>query len=221
MGLKLLTQVVQYARAHGSLPAHTQDPRFATKAPMIRKPVVQPDDQAVGPVTLVVTIMGRDRPGIVSSLADRAQRFGANWSASRMARAAGEFAGMVQFDVPREHADKLIEALRQLESSGLQLAIARSDSAPVPAQMRAFELELVGADRVGIVSQLTRVLAQRGISIDSLHTEIAGGASDKPTFRIGAHLLVPAAVPVDALRQELEGLASEMAVDIGLGERAG
>jgi methionyl-tRNA formyltransferase len=220
MGLRLLTQVVQHARKHGSLPAYPQDPRFATKAPMIRKPVVQAEDQAPAAVSLVVTIMGRDRPGIVSALADCAQRFGANWAASRMARAAGEFAGMVQFDVPHEKADKLAQALRALESGGLQVVIAKSGAAPVPASMRAFDLELVGVDQIGIVSRLTRMLAQRGVSIENLHTEIVGGGSGKPTFRIGAHLLVPAAISGDALRQELDGLASEMAVDIGLGERA-
>ena len=51
--------------------------------------------------------MGPDRPGIVSLLSDRAQRFGANWAASRMASLAGEFAGMVHFEVPRENADAL------------------------------------------------------------------------------------------------------------------
>lgn len=218
MGLRLLTQVVQHARRHGALPAHAQDSRFATKAPMLRKPVVSPDEHAMGPVSLVVTVMGRDRPGIVSSLSDCGQRFGANWSASRMARAAGEFAGMVQFDVPRENADALTRALRGLESGGLQVAIAASGGSPVPPAMQAFELELVGADRVGIVSRLTRMLAQRGISIDNLHTEIVGGAGQQ-TFRIGAHLLVPGTVAIDVLRQELGSLAGEMALDIGLGER--
>jgi len=136
------------------------------------------------------------------------------------ARAAGEFAGMVQFDVPPEKADALTHALRGLESSGLQVAIARSGSAPVPAAMRALELELVGADRVGIVSRLTRMLAQRGISIDNLHTEIAAAGPGRETFRIAAHLLVPQAIAIDTLRQELAGLATEMAVDIGLGERS-
>jgi methionyl-tRNA formyltransferase len=221
MGLRLITQVVQHARQHGILPAQPQNPLFATKAPMVRKPVVAPEDSSPALVSLVATIMGRDRPGIVSSLADCAQRFGANWAASRMGRAAGEFAGMVQFDVPRGSAEALTRSLRALESGGLHVVVAESGTAPAPASMRAFDLELVGDDQVGIVSRLTRLLAQRGISIENLHTEIAGGGSGKQTFRIGAHLLVPAAVSADALRQELAGLAGEMAVDIGLGERAG
>ena len=39
MGLKLLKDVVRYAAQHGALPAHPQDERFATRAPMIRKSV--------------------------------------------------------------------------------------------------------------------------------------------------------------------------------------
>jgi methionyl-tRNA formyltransferase len=220
MGLRLLAQVVQHARLHGVVPAQPQNTLFATKAPMIRKPVVLPEHEEPASVSLVVTVMGRDRPGIVSSLADCAQRFGANWAASRMARAAGEFAGMVQMDVSREHAEGLTRALQKLESGGLHLVVTQSGAAHPTASMRAFDLELVGDDRPGIVSRLAGILAQRGVSIENLHTELAGGGSGKQTFRIGAHLLVPAAVDVEALRQELAGLAGQIQVDIGLGERA-
>jgi methionyl-tRNA formyltransferase len=220
MGIDLLTKVVQFARTQGYLPAQPQDPRFATKAPLIRKSVVLTEEVSSTTTSLVVSILGPDRHGIVSSLSDRAHRFGANWAASRMTRLAGQFAGMVHFEVPRENADALANALRGLESSGLQVVIARSDSADVPASLRGFELELIGEDRIGIVSTLTKILAERGISIENIHTEIVrSGVSGRQTFKIGAHLLVPAALSIDELRQELGTLASEMMVDIALGER--
>jgi methionyl-tRNA formyltransferase len=220
MGLALLSKVVHIARLEGVVPAWPQDPRFATKAMMIRRSVVLTEEASPATTSLVVSIMGPDRHGIVSLLTDRAQRYGANWAASRMTRLAGEFAGMVHFEVPREHADALAAALRQLESSGLQVVIASSDGATVPAALRGFELELVGDDRVGIVSRLTKLLAERGISIENIHTELVrSGVSGKQTFKIGAHLLVPAALAVDELRRELGALASEMMLDIALGER--
>ncbi|OGA94635.1 MAG: formyl transferase [Burkholderiales bacterium RIFCSPHIGHO2_12_FULL_61_11] len=220
MGLALLSKVVHCARLQGDVPAYPQDPRFATKAPMIRRSVVLTEEISSTTTSLVVTIVGPDRHGIVSLLSDRAQRFGANWAASRMTRLAGEFAGMVHFEVPRENADALATALRGLESSGLQVVIAKSDGANVPTSLRGVELELVGDDRLGIVSSLTKILAERGISIENIHTEIVrGGVSGKQTFKIGAHLLVPAALSVDELRRELGTLAREMMVDIALGER--
>ena len=219
MGLALLTKVVQFGRQQGYIPAETQDPRFATKAPMLRRSVVLTEEASSSITSLIVSIVGADRHGIVSLLSDRAQRFGANWAASRLTRLAGEFAGTVHFEVPCEKADALAAALRGLESSGLQVVVARSDGASVPDSVRGVELELVGEDRVGIVSSLTRILAERGVSIENLHTEIIrSGVSGKQTFRIGAHLLLPASLPVDALRRELGALAHEMMLDIALGE---
>ena len=221
MGIELLARVVRHAREHGQLPAHAQDPRFATQAPMIRRAVVLKEDRPAATTSLVVTVMGPDRPGIVSVLAERAQRCGANWAASRMAKLAGEFAGMVHFEVPPENADALAAALRALEPSGLQVVIAKSESADIASGLRGLELELVGDDQLGIISNLTRILAERGISIEHMHTEIVGGAaSGKPTFKVGAHLLVPKALSSDTLRRELGVLANEMMVDIALDERA-
>jgi glycine cleavage system regulatory protein/folate-dependent phosphoribosylglycinamide formyltransferase PurN len=220
MGIALLSKVVQIARVQGSLPANLQDPRFATRAPMIRKAVVLTEEASPTVTSLVVSIVGADRQGIVSSLAERAQRFGANWAASRMTRLAGEFAGMVHLEVPRENADALASALRDLTSSGLQVVVAQSDVANVANSLRVVELELVGEDRLGIVSNLTKLLAGRGISIESIHTDIVrSGVSGKQTFKVEAHLLVPKSVSVEALQQEVGSLAREMMLDIALGER--
>ncbi len=221
MGLDLLGRVVRHARDHGELPAKAQDPRFATRAPMLRKAVVltEPDPQAT--TSLIVTVMGPDRPGIVSLLSDKAQRFGANWASSRLGNHAGEFAGVVQFEVPRDNAEPLAAGLRGLEaSSGLRLVVARSDGAATPGGLRGIDVELVGDDRPGIVSSLTRMLAESGVSVENLHTGIMGDpAAGKRTFKVDAHLLVPRNLDTETLRSRLEALASEMTLDIGLGER--
>lgn len=220
LGLDLLARVVRHARDHGSLPAHAQDPQFATRAPMIRRAVVLTEDAPKASTSLVVTVMGADRPGIVRQLSDRAERFGANWAASRLSHLAGEFAGMVHFEVPRENADALAEALRGLESAGLRLVIARSESAELPGGLRGVALDLIGEDRVGIVAKLTRILAEAGVSIEHMHTEIVGGqAPGKNTFKVAAHLLVPRAMSSDELRVRLEALGREMMVDFALGDR--
>ena len=219
MGLSLLTRVVREARDSGRLHAELQDPAFATKAPMLRKSVVLTEEAQVDNVSLVVSIIGPDRPGIVSLVAERAQRYGANWAASRMTRMAGEFAGMVHLEVPRQQADALESTLRALEANGLRVTVARSDAATVPASLRSVELELVGEDRIGIVSSVTRILAERGVSIESMHTELLrSGITGKQTFKVGAHLLLPAGLTVDALKAELGALAGEMMLDIALGE---
>ena len=217
MGLRLLTQVVRHAREHGSVPSFKQDERYATRAPMIKRTVSLTEESKPMVTSLVVTVIGPDRPGIVSLLSQRAQGFGANWAGSRMASLAGQFAGMVHFEVPPEHADALAAALRGLESADLKITIEKSEGAPVPAGRRAVKLELVGHDRPGIVRDLSGALAQRGVSIEELHTEIVSGAmTAEHLFKVKALLLVPKSVSNDDVRHSLEALANEMMVDVAL-----
>jgi methionyl-tRNA formyltransferase len=218
MGLELLTRVVRHAAEHGELPSKPQDERFATKAPMIRRTVSLTEEGRVVGTSLIVTAIGSDRPGIVSLLSDRAQGFGANWAGSRMTNLAGQFAGMVHLEVPAQNAEPLMQSLRGLESSGLRVVIAKVETPPAPAGRRMVKLELTGLDRPGIVRELSRSLAEVGVSIDDLHTEIVDdGTSGEHLFKVKALLVVPESLPHESLRHSLDALANEMTVDIGLG----
>ena len=75
-----------------------------------------------------------------------------------MANLAGQFAGMVHFEVPAQNAEPLTQALRGLESSGLRVVIAKVETPPAPAGRRMVKLELTGLDRPGIVRDLSRSL---------------------------------------------------------------
>ena len=217
MGLVLLARVVRHASEHGNVPAFKQDERFATRAPMIRRTVALTEDSQPMVTSLVVTVIGPDRPGIVSLLSAKAQGFGANWAGSRMASLAGQFAGMVHFEVPPENADALAAALRGLESADLRIVIEKSDGATAPAGRRIVKVEFIGHDRPGIVRDMSGALAQLSVSIEELHTEIVSGAmTAEHLFKVKANLLVPQSVGNDALRHALEALANEMMVDIAL-----
>ena len=220
MGLKLLCDVVAHARDFDKLPSHTQDESFATKAPMIRRSLKLNEDLAIASTphmtNLVVTVLGADRPGIVSLLSDRAQRFGASWTHSRMSHLSGEFAGMVQLEVPPESADGLIASLKDLESTGLRVAIAKSEGKANTTGLRLMTIELVGSDQVGIVSKLTAALTARNISIEHIDTAIVQGTA-KTSFKVRAEILVPKTVIDADLRSALDVLAQEMTVDIALG----
>jgi glycine cleavage system regulatory protein len=77
------------------------------------------------------------------------------------------------------------------------------------------KLEMTGADRPGIVRELSSGLAERGVSIEDLHTEIIS-AEGQSQFKVRAVLVVPQALTDEALRTVLEGLATQMMMDIGL-----
>jgi len=220
MGLELLSASCVTAATHGALPALAQDERFATRAPMIRPTISITEEGHAARASLVVTAIGTDRPGLVSLLSERAQGFGANWAGSRMTNLAGQFAGIVHLDVAAQNAEPLAQALRGLETSGLRIVIAQSETPAAPPGRRIVSLELSGVDRPGIVRDLSRHLAENGISIDDLHTEIVdNGASAQHLFKVRAVLVVPETLTTEVLRAALDKLATEMMVDIALGER--
>ena len=182
--------------------------------PMIKRSVSLVDERQPETVQLVVTAIGTDRPGIVRQLSERAQGFGANWSGSRMANLAGQFAGIVHFEVPADRADALADALRGLEASGLRIVIAKSVVPPAAAGRRVVMLELVGPDRPGIMRELSRSLADRGVSIEELHTEIVSSDAVGHTFKARALLMVPQSLANQDLQRALEPLATTMTLDI-------
>jgi len=217
MGFELLTRVVRHAREHGSLPARQQDERFATKAPMIKRTVSLTETAGGSVASLVATVTGADRPGIVSLISERAHGFGANWAGSRIATLEGQFAGVVHFEVAAQSADALASALRSLESSGVHVAVTTHEHMAVPAGQRAVRLELAGHDRPGILSELSGSLARRRVNIEDLQTEVTDGATPaEQLFKARALLVVPAAVSNEELRAALEPLTKEMTVDIAL-----
>ncbi len=165
--------------------------------------------------SLVITMIGPDRPGLVSVVSDKAAEHGANWADSLMANFAGQFAGIVQLDVPAENCDALIAALRDLESAELRIVVATAQSGGKAPATRRLKLDLVGNDRPGIIHSISSQLAQHGVSIDKLQTRVASGAmSGEQMFQMNAQLTVPLALDADVLRAGLEGLANELMVDI-------
>ena len=56
---------------------------------------------------LVLTVIGPDRPGLVSALSNTIAAGGGNWLDSRMANLAGQFAGILLLDVESDRADGL------------------------------------------------------------------------------------------------------------------
>lgn len=167
-------------------------------------------------ISLVITAIGPDQPGIVEAIADAGRRAGANWAGSRMANLAGQFAGIVQFQVAEARAAALEEALRSLESRGLRVAIVRAKGAAPAQSMRVVHLDLVGHDRPGIVHELSESLASRGVSIEELHTQVSSAAmAGGSLFKVHARLAVPPALRDDDLKRALESLANEMMVELG------
>jgi glycine cleavage system regulatory protein len=163
--------------------------------------------------SLILTVVGPDRPGLVRALSEAVAARGGSWLESRMARLAGQFAGIVLVEAP----ESLLDDLRELESQGLRIVVqggAVNEAVVATAEPR-LALEVVGNDRPGIVRDITQILANSGVNIEELTTGVASGSfSGETLFRATALLRAPSATAVDAVRTELERLGNELMVDI-------
>ena len=164
--------------------------------------------------TLILTVAGADRPGLVSAVADVVEAHGGNWENSRLAELAGTFAGVIQVTVADERVDELRGALHELD--GL-LAVTVSTGADAAAADGAQEVSLsvLGDDRPGIVREISSVLSAHALSIESMTTEtrdaaMAGGR----LFESAVVATAPASVDLEALRADIERLTHDLQVDI-------
>ena len=166
--------------------------------------------------SLILTLVGPDRPGLVSAVSACAGAHGANWMESRLARLAGQFAGVVRLEVEAAAAEALERALMGLGAEGLKLAVVRADAAAA-AQPRLARLELVGHDRPGIVRDITRLLSELGVNLERFTTEVVPAPmSSEPLFHAEALLAVPLGLTLDALQVRLEALADDLMVELKL-----
>ena len=124
-------------------------------------------------LSLVLTVLSDDRPGLVEALASIVTAHDGNWLESRMAHLAGQFAGILRASVPEARAEALMSALQGLAAQGLRVVIKRSTTGAPADGYRWLRLQVVGNDHPGIVRDLAHALKQRDINIDELSTECA------------------------------------------------
>jgi len=172
--------------------------------------------------TLVLTVIGDDRAGLVDALAGPIAQHGGNWDRSHMARLSGKFAGIVVVSVPDDRVDDLTAELGTLTAQGLldvTVAIAAADG-PAATNDELLHLHLIGHDRPGIIREIANALARRNVSIEELETSASSAPmSGELLFEATATLRMPADTDPADLRATLEAIANELMVDLDVTDR--
>lgn len=167
--------------------------------------------------SLVMTVIGSDRPGLVETLADIVAKHGGNWLESRLSHLGGQFAGMLRIEIPEENHAALSEALKNLSARGLTVVIEADRSFPGEKKQPTAVLELIGSDRPGIVRQISSAFAAKGINVEELNTELVSAPmSGETMFKAQARLHLPEGCALADLRADLEKIAQDLFVDISL-----
>ncbi len=173
--------------------------------------------------TLVLTVMGSDRSGLVARLATCVASHGGNWLESRLVRLGGQFAGVLRVEATPENAERIAAALEGLEGEGIRCLVEREELAPPQERgTQLVQLDLIGSDRPGILKAISLVLERHGVNVEELTTERrAAPMSGEILFQAKTVIYIPSKAVVRELRADLEKIADDLMVDLLFGETTG
>jgi len=165
---------------------------------------------------VALSAIGQDRPGIVAGLTRALFDQGCNLEESSMTRLKGEFAILLLVTLPATGSPAALEAAigpaaREL---GLTLLVRELTADEMRAEddsrTQPYTLVVYGADRPGIVFQVTETAARHNLNITDLRTRVTGPA---PLYSLIMEVEVPSDAAADAFRDDLGRLKRELQVE--------
>ena len=151
----------------------------------------------------MLTLVGEDRPGIVAALTAALFEAGCNLGEASMMRLGGNFTMMLMVTCDKSREE--IEAIVRPVADKLH---CRVHVDPIEAHLHEHvepDVRVVvhGADQAGIVAQVTGALAEAGLNIVDLETDV-GGTEESPAYLLLIEGI--AANGIEALEKALDGL---------------
>lgn len=167
----------------------------------------------------LLTVQGKDKIGLVEALAGQIEQRGGNWLESRLCRLGGQFAGIVRVEFASAPAS-LPDRVESLVCHWDEVSAEEETSAWAGgAQAR---IDILAADRPGLVKQITRLLSAAGANVEEIESRVRSAPfSGEQMFE--AHCLISLATHSDRtkLAMQLESLAEELMCDISFEDEVG
>lgn len=167
--------------------------------------------------SLIFTIIGSDKPGLVESISACVTDHQCNWLGSRMSRLGGKFAGMVQVEGNAEQLEKLRHDLTEI--SGLTV-VAETGDVENPFAVNSITVTMLGLDRPGIVREVSGALASQGLNVVNLETDVSKAAmTGRLMFHGSAVVAVEGDEDLGELSERLDEISNQLGVDIELDDQ--
>lgn len=164
--------------------------------------------------SIVITMVGNDKPGLIDSIAQIINSSQGSWQASSFAHMAGHFAGFAEILITEDKEADLLKSLSK--HPDLKITSSEGLDSVKPSLKRA-TVEIEGNDRCGIVSELSGVLHQFDLNILQFDSSCESAANwGNQIFKAKANVEIPEKLEVDELQEALEALSDDLMVDIKL-----
>jgi glycine cleavage system transcriptional repressor len=167
--------------------------------------------------SVLLSISGHDRPGIVCDVAEALEHLNVNIEDSSMTALRGRFTMMLIVHLPDQVSPgELKAALAELEQRtrlSVQSQTISDEEAAAPPLEPDHVITVHGADRVGIVHAVTAALAELGVSIVDVSTQSRDSSSERVYMMV---LEVAAGDRADAMRSAMQDVAGRIGVDVDI-----
>jgi glycine cleavage system transcriptional repressor len=169
-------------------------------------------------VHFAVTIISKDRPGIVADTTEVLFRLGCNIEDSSCTMLGGDFAIILIVS----HAKPFTKTRLMDEFNGLHdrtglatyiRTLSEEEICPMKEEGELCLVSVYGSDQPGIVYQVTRALADQCINITDLNTKLIG-TKEEPVYVLMLEATLPEGLTVDGVSDMLENLRKELNVEI-------
>ena len=165
----------------------------------------------------IITFIGDDRPGLIEQLSSVIESNRGNWHESRLSQLGGKFAGLILVSLPTASGPALEAELKALSASGLSVRVTQTTDTAVITGGKAITLTVLGPDRLGIVREISRALAEREINVVEMDSQVDSAAmSGELLFKARIDAQIRENTNMDDLHDTLEEIANNMTLDIDL-----
>ncbi len=163
----------------------------------------------------MLALVGQDRVGIVAKVTDALYRGGCNLGETSMLRLGESFTMMMMVNTQLDENAVISLIQPTADALGLHLHVDQIVGELHPHPEPDVKVVVHGADRAGIVAQVTGELANAGLNILDLETGV-GGSDEKPFYFM--QIEGNATQGMDALQAALEKLKETLQgnIDINL-----
>lgn len=167
----------------------------------------------------LLTSVGADRPGIVAAITGVLFENDCNIEDSQMASLGPDFACMLMIRMPEGMVSD--QLLRKLDPTAAQFGLQMhmhdlrpEEASETRSAQQRHLIHVYGADRKGIVAQITKHLAAQRVNITNLHTEVIH--HQKPLYVMMIEVEIPPYVDGGRLQGELQGIGKQIEVVVSM-----
>jgi len=165
-----------------------------------------------------VTVISKDRPGIVADITEILYLLGCNLEDSSCTMLGGDFAIIliVSHEKPFNRSRLTGEFRSQFGRTGLHVhvrTLRNDDVRPIKEEGELCLISVYGSDQSGIVYRVTKELADRAVNITDLNTRLIG-TKEEPAYVLMLEAILPSGLTVEDVELLLEKLKKELNVEI-------